>query len=107
MNLDPQTAEQMLTFMLKPWHEALENPAVTQEAVLHRLLQEYARTDYGISHGAGNIETLADYRNAFPVATYEEYKPLIDRLMAGETQLLLWEEPVGWAITRGTTRGES
>ena len=27
--------------------------------------------------------------------------------MAGETGLLLSEEVVGWAITRGTTKGES
>jgi hypothetical protein len=27
--------------------------------------------------------------------------------MAGEEKLLLWEDPVGWAITRGTTKGES
>ena len=44
---------------------------------------------------------------ASPSATYDDYKPLIDRLMAGDIQTLLWEEPVGWAITRGTTRGES
>ena len=34
------------------------------------------------------------------MATYDDYKPLIERVMAGETQLLLWEEPLGWAITR-------
>jgi hypothetical protein len=27
--------------------------------------------------------------------------------MGGEVELLLWEEPIGWAITRGTTKGES
>jgi hypothetical protein len=27
--------------------------------------------------------------------------------MAGEVSLLLWEEPVGWAITRGTTKDET
>jgi hypothetical protein len=107
MNLDPQTAEQLLTYLLKPWHESLENPAKAQEGVLNRYLQDYARTEYGKSHGASNIETLQDYRRLFPVATYEDYKPLIDRIMAGETELLLWEEVVGWAITRGTTRGES
>ena len=48
-----------------------------------------------------------DYRRAFPAATYEEYKPLITRVMAGEVDLLLCEPPVGWAITRGTTAGES
>jgi len=58
-------------------------------------------------HGAEHVETMDDYRRAFPVVTYEGYKPLIQRVMAGETRLLLAEEPVGWAITRGTTEGES
>jgi hypothetical protein len=31
---------------------------------------------------------------------------MIKRVMAGEVDLLLSEEPVGWAITRGTTKGE-
>ena len=55
----------------------------------------------------GQIDTIDDYRRAFPVATYDDYKPLIDRVMAGDVGLLLAEEPVGWAITRGTTKGES
>ena len=32
---------------------------------------------------------------------------MIERVMGGEVELLLWEEPIGWAITRGTTKGES
>ena len=31
----------------------------------------------------------------------------VERVMGGEVELLLWEEPIGWAITRGTTKGES
>ncbi|MEE8389342.1 MAG: GH3 auxin-responsive promoter family protein [Anaerolineae bacterium] len=92
---------------MQPWHDALDNPAETRQEVLHRLLKSYAQTDYGAQHGAAHIETVADYRRAFPVVTYEEYKPLIKRVMAGEVSLLLSEEPVGWAITRGTTKGES
>ena len=34
---------------------------------------------------------IADYRRAFPVTTYDDYKPLIDAVMAGETALLLCE----------------
>ena len=105
--LDPQAAAQILQGLLKPWHTAIENPAKAQEDVLDRLLKDYARTQYGSEHGAGQIDTLGDYRRAFPVTTYEQYKPLIDRVMAGEVDLLLCEEPVGWAITRGTTKGES
>jgi hypothetical protein len=107
MNIDPQAAAMLLGQMLKPWHDSLENPGKTQEEVLHHLLSDYAKTDYGLQHGAGNISTLEDYRRAFPIATYDDYKPLIQQTMAGETQLLLCEEPVGWAITRGTTQGES
>jgi hypothetical protein len=75
--------------------------------VLNQLLQSYARTDYGARHGADKVRTVEDYRRAFPVATYEDYKPLIEQVMAGDIGLLLPEEPVGWAITRGTTKGES
>ncbi|MEJ2211803.1 MAG: GH3 auxin-responsive promoter family protein [Anaerolineae bacterium] len=98
---------QMLQGMLQPWHEAVADPAAAQEAVLHRLLPGYGQTGYGREHGAGQIETLADYRRAFPITNYDRLKPLIERVMAGDVGLLLYEEPIGWAITRGTTQGES
>ena len=107
MNMDPQAAQQMLQSQLQPWHEAVAAPQKAQEEVLNRLLLDYAKTTYGKEHGANQIETLADYRAAFPIATYEDYKPLLDRVMEGEVDLLLWEPPIGWAITRGTTKGES
>jgi hypothetical protein len=105
--IDPQAAAQMIQGQLQPWFDAVDHPARSQEEVLHRLLQAYAQTEYGREHGSADVETLEDYRRAFPVTTYEEYRPLIERVMAGEVELLLHEEPVGWAITRGSTRGES
>ena len=87
--------------------EAVGDPAKARQEVLHRLLKVYAQTDYGVQHGAAQIKTVEDYRRAFPVANYEDYKPLIQRVMAGEVSLLLNEQPIGWAITRGTTKGES
>lgn len=98
---------EMLASYLQPWHAAVTNPAAAQEEVLHRCLTIYAQTGYGRDHGAGHVETVADFRNAFPVTTYETYKPLIQRVMAGDVGLLLTEEPVGWAITRGSTKGGS
>jgi len=104
---DPQAMAGMLTALLQPWHNAVDDPPKAQQEVLHNLLRIYAQTDYGARHGAAQIETIEDYRRSFPIATYEDYRPLIQRVMAGETELLLSEEPVGWAITRGTTKGES
>jgi len=106
-NSSPHAPAEMLKALLQPWHDAVRDPAKAQETVLHRLLQIHTPTGYGSRHGASQIGTLAEFRRAFPVMTYDDYKPLIERVMAGEVQLLLAEEPIGWAITRGTTQGES
>jgi hypothetical protein len=98
----------MVQGLLQPWHDAVEDPATAQGQVLDRFLKIYARTEYGEQHGASHVDSITAYRRAFPIGTYDEhYKPLIQRVMEGEVNLLLDEEPVGWAITRGTTKGES
>jgi hypothetical protein len=105
---DAQSPADRLKAFLQPWHEAIAAPQQAQESVLHRLIQGYAQTEYGRQHRASHVGNLQDYRRAFPIATYDEdFRPLIERVMAGEIGLLLHEEPVGWAITRGTTKGES
>ncbi len=107
MSMDAQVAAAIVQAQLAPWRQALADPKAAQETVLQRLLIDYAQTDYGKQHGAAQIGNLEDYRRAFPIASYDDYKPLIEKVMAGETSLLLCEEPIGWAITRGTTQGES
>lgn len=102
----PHPLANMLKATLQPWYDAVADPAPAQEAVLKRLLSIYAQTDYGREHGAEHIATIQDYRRAFPAVTYDDYKPLIQRVMAGEEKLLLNEPVIGWAITRGTTENE-
>ena len=97
----------MIEAILQPWHDSVENPKTFQEEILERFLPDYAQTEYGREHGAGQVDTVAAYRRAFPPASYEQYRPDIQRVMAGDISRLLAEEPVGWAITRGTTKGES
>jgi hypothetical protein len=105
-NKDPQAAIKMLKGFVQPWQEALLDPDKAQQKILKILLQTYAATEYGRQYGASQIGTLEEYRSSFPVATYESYKPLIKQVMAGNIRLLLNEEPIGWAITRGTTQDE-
>jgi hypothetical protein len=105
--LTPEMISQQLEAQLQPWHASVANAEHAQQAVLRHLRTDYAKTTYGAEHAASQIETVEDYQDAFPIMTYEDYKPLIDRVMAGETDLLLNEAPIGWAITRGTTKDES
>jgi hypothetical protein len=102
---DPQAAAQRIMAMLQPWQAGLANPPQAQEKILQSLMAIHSQTEYGKQHNAAGVGSLADFRRAFPVMTYEEYQPLIQRVMGGEVNLLLNEPPVGWAITRGTTKG--
>ena len=97
----------LIEAFLQPWFSSIENPKEAQDRVLNTLLQGYAKTQYGVQRGAAFIETINDYRHAFPIITYDDCKPLIQCVMAGDIEVLLYEEPVAWAITRGTTKGES
>jgi len=101
-----QAGLETLKSMLEPWHKAAADPAAAQEQILQKLLGIYAQTGYGAQHNAARVSSTAGYRQAFPVITYESIRPTIQRVMGGEVSLLLNEAPVGWAITRGTTRGE-
>ena len=98
---------QMIARMLQPWQASLENPPKAQEAVLQNQRAIYTQTTYGEKCGAAAVGSIADYRAKFPIATYDDYQPLIERVMAGENELLLKEPALGWAITRGTTKGET
>jgi hypothetical protein len=106
-----QTARlsQALRDHLEPWRQAIEDPAQAQDTVLRWLLRDYDKTAYGSRHGAGTVaesNLIAEYRRAFPIMAYADYKPLIKNVLEGDVNLLLSEEPLGWAITRGTTEGD-
>ena len=102
----PEQVVAQLHALVNPWPDAISDPAAAQERVLERLVSIYRGTGYGRERGAAGVGSLPHYRKAFPIATYEDYKPLLGRVMAGEVDLLLTEPPIGWAITRGTTPGE-
>ena len=105
--IDIESTQQILIGLLQPWNNSLLDPASSQNDVLQKLVLDFNKTVYGKQKGADQIDNIVDFRRVFPIATYEDYKPWIKRVMSGDTGQLLCEEPAGWAITRGTTKGES
>ena len=103
---------EFIQVFIELWHKGLADPARTQVQTLEWLVEGYARTVYGQKCGVADLLALADdpprffdaYRRAFPAVTYDEIKPWIERVIAGEIGALLPEPPVAWAMTRGTTR---
>ena len=92
---------------LEPWYKALEDPAAAQEDVLQQLLLGYARVDYGARYGAAEIGSFEEYRRDFPVVSYAELQPVLQRVKTGDTGAFLSEPVLAWAMTRGTTGNES
>jgi hypothetical protein len=102
-----QAGIEKMKAIINPWHQSLENPQKAQETILEILISIYAQTDYGKKHHCQEIGSYQDFKKAFPIQSYDQFKPLIDKVMAGDIRVLLNEQPVGWAITRGTTKGET
>jgi hypothetical protein len=96
-------AEIVTQAYLQPWYESLKDPGGAQSELLLRLLGSYASTHYGEERGASAVEDISQYRERFPPATYDDLRPHIDLVKAGDHAALLPEPPSHWVMTRGST----
>lgn len=74
-----------------------------QRDKLLSLVENNKNTDFGKRYGFGSIHGIADYRRQVPVADYEALRGDIERVLAGERNVLTAEEPIMFAQTSGTT----
>ncbi|MCU0378316.1 MAG: GH3 auxin-responsive promoter family protein [Bacteroidales bacterium] len=83
------------------------HPLEIQQETLRRLLHVSRNTAWGKEHGYDLITTQEQYRNHVPLQDYEDLIPYVDRLRAGEKDLL-WPGEVKWfARSSGTTSTKS
>ena len=78
-------------------------PAETQKEALFLLLAKAASTEWGKKFSYSSIKTISEYQSRFPVQTYEDIIPYVDRLRKGETNLLWPGETKWFAKSSGTT----
>lgn len=78
-----------------------------QHRVLRRLVDQASQTEWGQKYDYASIRNYEDFKNRLPIQTYEEVKPYVERLRAGE-QNLLWPSEIRWfAKSSGTTNDKS
>lgn len=85
-------------------HSAV-NAVKIQEALFARLIREGRTTAFGIDHGFDHIKTHSQFSEAVPVREYENFKPYIERIKKGESNVLWRGKPVYFAKSSGTTSG--
>lgn len=81
------------------------NPIKTQDNVFKSLISKAASTQFGKDHDFKNIITYSDFVERVPVRDYEDLKPYIDKVVAGEENILWKGKPIYFAKTSGTTSG--
>ena len=78
-----------------------------QSRVLTRLIKEAQNTEWGKKYDYKSITSYDEFRRRLPVQTYEEVKPYVERLRAGEKNLI-WPSEIRWfAKSSGTTNDKS
>ncbi|MCC8359547.1 GH3 auxin-responsive promoter family protein [Salinimicrobium sediminilitoris] len=80
-------------------------PVKTQKRVFEQLLKKAANTEFGRDHGFQNISGYREYAARVPVRDYEDLKPYVEKVVAGEKDILWPGKPLYFAKTSGTTSG--
>ena len=81
------------------------NPVETQENVFQHLISEATQTQFGKEHDFISINTHEDFVKRVPVRDYEDLKVYVERVVAGEENILWKGKPLYFAKTSGTTSG--
>lgn len=76
-----------------------------QERTFRKLLATGSRTAFGKDHGLTDSCSYEEFSRRVPVRDYEALRPYIDRVVAGEPDVLWKGKPLYLAKTSGTTSG--
>jgi GH3 auxin-responsive promoter len=76
-----------------------------QEHIFKRLIDVGKTTAFGKAHGFDQIRSYQDFIERVPIRDYEGIKPYIERIKAGEQDVLWRGKPAYFAKTSGTTSG--
>ena len=81
------------------------NPVESQNTVFKNLMEEAKDTQFGKDHHFRTIKSHADFVSQVPIRDYEDLKPYVERVVAGESDILWKGKPIYFAKTSGTTSG--
>jgi len=81
------------------------NPVATQHKMFAYLIHSAAQTAFGKDHNFANIASHNDFIKQVPIRDYEALKPYVERVVAGEENVLWKGKPIYFAKTSGTTSG--
>ena len=98
-------AKLFATIIFRRNQKWIKNPIESQEKTFQKLIATARETTFGRDHNFRSIKTPADFSQFVPIRDYEELSPYIDRMVAGEEDILWPGKPIYFSKTSGTTSG--
>ncbi len=85
------------------FERALGDPAAVQRRLLRGYLRRNADTLFGRRHGFAEIDSVEAWQRRVPLALYDDFQPLIERIRHGEPGVLTAEPVIRLVPSSGST----
>ena len=103
------------TKIVRPWFDRLYkelrsgnlNPVGAQSRELSRLIRRGCATEFGRTHSLRRDMNYEQFRSQVPVTSYADIRPLVMRMIAGESDVLCPGVVRRYAQSSGTSDGKS
>ena len=105
LSIKPTLAKPFAKLIKKKILKWANKPIETQQKVFEHLISKAKTTEFGKDHDFTNINTHTDFVNRVPIRDYEDLKPYIEKVVAGQENILWKGKPIYFAKTSGTTSG--
>ena len=83
----------------------MNNPHQAQKNTLNKLITRAQNTQFGRDHGFASIKSYKEFQEKVPIRDYEGLRPYVDKIIAGEEDVLWPGRPLYFSKTSGTTSG--
>ncbi len=98
------TLARLRSWRIDAW---MQHPISAQREVLQDLVTAGQYTEFGRKYEFSKLFNTKTFKQAVPIHEYDHLKPYVERIMAGE-QNILWNTPINWfAKSSGTTSDKS
>ncbi|UCC31062.1 MAG: GH3 auxin-responsive promoter family protein [Phycisphaerales bacterium] len=88
------------------YRRALNHPGAEQRRLLMHYVRENAETEYGRRFGFTSLRSVSEYQDRVPLTTFDDYQPYVERIQAGDRQVLT-RAPVRRLVpSSGSTRAQ-
>ena len=105
MGLKAALSKPFAALMVKRINKWKKNAVAAQQKTMLELVASASHTAFGRDHQFQEIRNYTDFKQRVPIRDYEDLRPYIDRVVAGEPDILWKGKPQYFAKTSGTTSG--